>query len=64
MRMPNSSYFARRAAHYRQFASVAPNENIAECRLALANLFLQLSGDLQRMELTAALQQDVGRERG
>jgi hypothetical protein len=62
--MPNSSYFARRAAHYRQFAAVAPNEKIAECQLALANLFLQLSGDLQQMELTAALRQDVGHERG
>jgi hypothetical protein len=57
--MPNSAYFARRAAHYRQFAAVAPNEKTAECQLALANLFLQLSGDLQQMELTAALRQDV-----
>jgi hypothetical protein len=34
-------------------AAVAPNERTAECRLGLANLFLQLSGDL-RLELMAA----------
>jgi hypothetical protein len=60
--MPNSAYFARRAAHYRQFAAAAPNKKTAACRLALANLFLQLSGDLQQMELTAAPRRDVGHE--
>jgi hypothetical protein len=62
--MPNSAYFARRAAHYRQFAAVAPNEKIAEYQLALANLFLQLSGDLQQMELTATSRRDARHDRG
>jgi hypothetical protein len=53
--MPNSTYFACRAAHYRQLAAAAAlNEKIASSHLALANMFLQLSGDLRRIELTAA----------
>jgi hypothetical protein len=46
--------FACRAAHYRQLAAATLNEKIASSHLALANTFLQLSGDLRRMELTAA----------
>ena len=52
--MPNSTYFAYRAAHYRQLAAAALNDKMASCHLALANTFLQLSGDLRRKELTAA----------
>jgi hypothetical protein len=52
--MPNSTYFACRAAHYRQLAAAALNEKIALSHLALANMFLQLSGDMRRIELTAA----------
>jgi hypothetical protein len=51
--MPDSTYFAWRAAHYRQLAAAALNEKIASSHLALANMFLQLSGDLRRIELTA-----------
>jgi hypothetical protein len=52
--MPNSTYFACRAAHYRELAATALNEKIASSHLALANTFLQLSGDLRRIELMAA----------
>jgi hypothetical protein len=52
--MPNSTYFAWRAAHYRQLAGAALNEKIVSSHLALANMFLQLAGDLRRIELTTA----------
>lgn len=48
--MPNSTHFAFRAAHYRQLAAAASNEKMAEYSLGLANLFLQMSVDLRRME--------------
>jgi hypothetical protein len=59
--MPNSRYFACRAVHYRQLAAAALNEKIASSHLALANMFLQLSGDLRRIELTAARSAEEGR---
>jgi hypothetical protein len=52
--VPNSAYFAYRAAHYRQLAASAPNEKIAATQLALANMFLQMCADRRRIELTAA----------
>jgi hypothetical protein len=58
--MPNSTHFARRAAYYRLLAAAAQNEQIAERRLSLANLFLLLSGDLRRIEL-AAVRETQGR---
>jgi hypothetical protein len=46
--------FAYRAADYRRLAAAAPNEKLAAARLALANMFLQMCGDLRRIESTAA----------
>jgi hypothetical protein len=51
--MPNSTYFACRAAHCRELEAAALNEKVASTHLALANTFLQVSGDLRRIELTA-----------
>jgi hypothetical protein len=52
--MPDSTYFAYRAAHSRLLAAVAPNEKIAAAQLAIADMFLLTCGDLRRIELTAA----------
>jgi hypothetical protein len=52
--VPNSAYFAYRAARYRRLAAVAPTEKIAEGQLALANMFLQMCIDLRCIELQSA----------
>jgi hypothetical protein len=57
--MQNSTYFVCRAAHYRQLAATALNDKIASSYLALANTFLQLAGDLRRIESTAARSAEV-----
>jgi hypothetical protein len=50
--MPYPAYFAERAGHYRKLAIREPNGWQAECQLALANLFLEMSCDMRLRELT------------
>jgi hypothetical protein len=54
--MPYSAYFAERAGHYRKLAIREPNGWQAECQLALANLFLEMSCDMRLRELTVSQQ--------
>jgi len=57
--MSYSAYFAARSEHYRKLAIAEPNGWRAEYRLGLANLFLQMSGDMRvrehRQVIAAAL---------
>jgi hypothetical protein len=48
--MPNSVYFAERAAHYYSLGQIATNSRHAESLFGLANLFLRLSEDLKVRE--------------
>jgi hypothetical protein len=45
-----SAYFAELAEHYRKFAKRAPNGRQAGNKLALANLFLEMSWDMRLRE--------------
>ena len=48
--MPNSVYFAERAAHYYSLGLIASNSRHAESLFGLANLFSRLSEDLKMRE--------------